>query len=109
MPPTTGLVKKDPRCPEVGLGIPKPTSGHQALQHEASSQDIARSQITTIGIPKNRLPKPTSGHQELVGDPRAREEKEQSREQNKCDDTRAAQRAQKNMQKTVVFQEAHTY
>ena len=43
---------KDPRCPEVKFRIPKPTSGHQELHHEASSQDIAPSQIATIGTQK---------------------------------------------------------
>ena len=77
-----GLVKKDPRCPEVGLGTPKPTSGHQELQRDASSKDTTASKITTIGTPKKRNPKPTSGHQELVGDPRARRERTKSRSKN---------------------------
>ena len=56
-PPTTlqGLVKKDARRQEVGSGSPKPTSGHQELPHEASSKDIAPSEITTIGTPKREI------------------------------------------------------
>ena len=56
------ISSKDPRCPEVKVGVPKPTSGHQELHHDASSQDIAPSKISEL---ENRIPKPTSGHQEL--------------------------------------------
>ena len=88
-PPTTlqALVKKDARRQEVGSGSPKPTSGHQELPHEASSKDIAPSEITTIGTPKKRNPKPTSGHRDLVGDPRAPRERRKSRSKKTCDDT----------------------
>ena len=57
---------KDPRRPEIKFRIPKPTSGHQELHHEASSQDIAPSQITKRSELENRIPKPTSGHQAPV-------------------------------------------
>ena len=69
---------KDPRCPDVKFRIPKPTSGHQELHHEASSQDIAPSQIIKTEL-ENKIPKPTSGHQELVRNSRSRSERTESR------------------------------
>ena len=105
--PTSGhqepeVSRQDPRCPEVGIGTPKPTSGHQELQHDASSKDIAPSKITTIGTPKKRNPTPTSGHQELVGDPRARKERTKSRSKNMRRHTYSAART-KTMQNQCFF------
>ena len=39
------LASKDQRCPEVGLGIPKPTSGHQELESLATRSKVSRGQI----------------------------------------------------------------
>ena len=59
--------RQDPKCPEVKLGIPKPTSGHQ---------QVTRSRCPEVGLGnldstsersqkvKSRKRKPTSGHQE---------------------------------------------
>ena len=59
--------RQDPKCPEVKLGIPKPTSGHQ---------QVTRPRCPEVGLGifdpisersrkvKSRKCKPTSGHQE---------------------------------------------
>ena len=85
------ISSKDPRCPQIKVGVPKPTSGHQELHHEASSQDIAPSRIWEL---ENKIPKATSGNQERVRDPRARRERAKH-EIRTCDDAHAAQCTQK--------------
>ena len=85
------ISSKDPRCPQIKVGVPKPTSGHQELHHEASSQDIAPSRIWEL---ENKIPKATSGNQEFVRDPRARRERTKH-EIRTCDDAHAAQCTQK--------------
>ena len=85
------ISSKDPRCPQIKVGVPKPTSGHQELHHEASSRDIAPSRIWEL---ENKIPKATSGNQEFVRDPRARRERTKH-EIRTCDDAHAAQCTQK--------------
>ena len=38
-------ISHKPRCPEVGLGIPKPTSGHQEVPGLTSRSEVSRGQI----------------------------------------------------------------
>ena len=98
------ISSKDPRCPEVKVGVPKPTSGHQELHHEASSQDIAPSKISEL---ENRIPRPTSGHQELVRDSRARRKRTKSRSENAT--THMQRSTHRNHAKSLVFLGAHAH
>jgi len=92
------ISSKDPRCPQIKVGVAKPTSGHQELHHEAPSQDIAPSRIWEL---QNKIPKATSGNPELVRDPRARREEQSTRSEHAT--THMQRSARRNHAKSVVF------
>ena len=59
--------RQDPKCPEVKLGIPKPTSGHLKENRRSRCPDVGLGNLDfifrTIAKNTSRKIKPTSGHQ----------------------------------------------